>query len=47
MAEEEARLLSQKATEAEQEIIRLRATAMRKDEEKVRTYYLISTVGRK
>ncbi|KAJ8921227.1 hypothetical protein NQ315_013699, partial [Exocentrus adspersus] len=35
VAEEEARLLSQKASEAEQEITRLRLTAMRKDEEKV------------
>lgn len=35
MAEEEAILLSQKASEAEQEIKRLRLTAMRKDEEKV------------
>lgn len=35
VAEEEARLLSQKAAEAEQEITRLRLTALRKDEEKV------------
>ena len=35
MAEEEAILLSQKASEAEQEITRLRLTAMRKEEEKV------------
>lgn len=35
MAEEEAILLSQKASEAEQEITRLRLSAMRKEEEKV------------
>lgn len=36
VAEEEAMLLSQKAAEAEQEITRIRLSAMRTEEEKVK-----------
>lgn len=41
VAEEEAMLLSQKATEAEQEITRMRLSAMRTEEEKVDQFYTI------